>query len=145
MNEAFSDMAAQAAELYSTGKQNWQIGPEILKEKAGIAALRYMDKPSQDGYSIDTADDYYGGLDVHYSSGVFNRLFYLLSNQPNWNLRMAFDVMVKANMDYWTPFSNFDEGGCGVLNAAKDLEYPIDEIKKSLAIVKINYRTCFNE
>ncbi|KTD75563.1 zinc metalloprotease ProA [Legionella waltersii] len=145
MNEAFSDMAAQAAEYYSMGKNSWQIGPEIMKEDSGYDALRYMDKPSRDGMSIDVADDYYGGLDVHYSSGVFNHLFYILATQPNWNARMAFDVMVKANMDYWTPYSTFDEGGCGVLNAAKDLKYNLDDVKKSLSDVTINYQSCFTE
>ena len=48
MNEAFSDMAAQAAEVYAygVGKNSWQIGPEIFKEKN--KALRYMDMPSKD-------------------------------------------------------------------------------------------------
>ncbi|RUR20042.1 peptidase M4 family protein [Legionella sp. km535] len=145
MNEAFSDMAAQAAEYYSVGKSSWQIGPEIMKEDSGYDALRYMDKPSRDGRSIDVADDYYGGLDVHYSSGVFNHLFYILANQPEWNIRKAFDVMVKANMDYWTPYSTFDEGGCGMLSAAKDLGYNLDDIKKSLSEVTINYQSCFTE
>ncbi|WP_133132220.1 zinc metalloprotease ProA [Legionella sp. W10-070] len=142
INEAFSDMAAQAAEFYSTGKNSWQIGPEIMKEESGWEALRYMDKPSKDGDSIDTADDYYGGLDVHYSSGVFNRLFYLLATRPGWDTRKAFDVMVKANMDYWTPNSTFNEGGCGVLSAARDLDYPLDDVRESLAEVAVKYDFC---
>ncbi|TAL62459.1 MAG: peptidase M4 family protein [Legionella sp.] len=145
MNESFSDMAAQAAEYYSTGKSSWQIGPEIMKEDSGYEALRYMDKPSRDGMSIDNADDYYGGLDVHYSSGVYNHLFYILSNQPEWNIRKAFDLMVKANMDYWTPYVTFDEGGCALLNAAKDLNFSLDDVKKSLSEVTINYQSCFTE
>lgn len=148
MNEAFSDMAAQAAEYYSVNKSTWQIGGEIMKEDSGWDALRYMDKPSRDGESIDTADEYYGGLDVHYSSGVYNHLFYILASQPNWNTRLAFDVMVKANMDYWTPYSNFDEGGEGIVSAINDLiaadqnheKYPstaVCDVKKSLNEVKI--------
>ncbi len=43
INEAFSDMAAQAAEFYASGENDWRIGREILKEKNGDAALRYMD------------------------------------------------------------------------------------------------------
>jgi pseudolysin len=142
INEAFSDMAAQAAEFYSAGKSSWQIGPEIMKEDSGYDALRYMDKPSRDGSSIDIADDYYGGLDVHYSSGVYNHLFYILSNQPNWNIRMSFDVMVKANMDYWTPYVTFEEAGCGVISAAKDLGFSVDDVKRSLGDVTINSQTC---
>ncbi len=142
INESFSDMAAQAAEFYSAGKSSWQIGSEIMKEDSGYDALRYMDKPSLDGASIDTADDYYGGLDVHYSSGVYNHLFYILANQPNWDIRKAFDVMVKANMDYWTPYVSFDDAGCGVLSAAKDLGFSLDDVKKSLNEVAINYQSC---
>jgi pseudolysin len=142
MNESFSDMAAQAAEYYSSGKSSWSIGSEIMKEDSGYDALRYLDLPSRDGSSIDTADEYYGGLDVHYSSGVFNHLFYLLATKPNWNARLAFDVMVKANMDYWTPYSNFEDGGCGVLSAAKDLGYSLDDVKASLKAVAISYDGC---
>ena len=149
MNEAFSDMAAQAAEYYSVGKSSWQIGGEIMKEDSGYDALRYMDKPSRDGASIDTADEYYGGLDVHYSSGVYNHLFYILANQPNWNTRLAFDVMVKANIDYWIPYSTFDEGGEGLVSAITDLvasdpnheQYPqgaVCDVQKSLNEVKIS-------
>ncbi|QMT61210.1 zinc metalloprotease ProA [Legionella sp. PC997] len=157
MNEAFSDMAAQAAEYYSVNKSTWQIGGEIMKEDSGWDALRYMDQPSRDGDSIDTADEYYGGLDVHYSSGVYNHLFYILANQPSWNTRLAFDVMVKANMDYWTPYSNFDEGGEGIVSAISDLvagdpnheRYPstaVCDVKKSLNEVKIttNMSDCSN-
>ncbi|STX28021.1 zinc metalloprotease [Legionella beliardensis] len=142
MNEAFSDMAAQAAEFYSIGKASWQIGGEIMKESSGYDALRFMDLPSRDGMSIDTADEYYGGLDVHYSSGVFNRLYYLIANLPGWDARKAFDIMVKANIDYWTPYSTFDEGGCGVLSAAKDLGFDLNGVKQSLATVTIDYESC---
>jgi pseudolysin len=142
MNESFSDMAAQAAEFYSTGTNNWLIGAEILKEESGLNALRYMDMPSRDGISIDRADQYFSGLGVHYSSGVYNRLFYILANKSNWDTRKAFDVMVKANIDYWTPYSKFDEGGCGVLSAAKDLNYSVEDIKDSLSQVAIRYQQC---
>lgn len=142
MNEAFSDMAAQAAIYYSTGEPSWMVGERIMKESSGYEALRYMDMPSKDGISIDTAEDYYNGLDVHYSSGVYNRLFYLMANQEGWNTRKAFDVMVKANQDYWTPYSSFKKGACGILSAAEDLGYELDGIKDSLDKVKIDFEAC---
>ncbi|MGC1181932.1 M4 family metallopeptidase, partial [Legionella sp.] len=83
-------------------------------------------------------------LDVHYSSGVYNHLFYFLATKPHWNTRLAFNVMVKANMDYWTPYSTFDEGGCGMISAAHDLGYSIDDVKASLKQVAINYNSCSN-
>jgi len=142
MNEAFSDMAAQAAEHYSKRSSSWKIGAEIMKRDSGYKALRYMKKPSIDGASIDRADQYYNGLDVHYSSGVYNRLFYLLAHQPDWNTRKAFHVMLKANMDYWTPYSTFEQGGCGVISAASDLGFSVDVVKKSLDDVAISYQQC---
>lgn len=142
MNEAFSDMAAQAAEFYSVATNTWMIGSEIMKENSGYEALRFMDEPSRDGSSIDTADDYYEGLDVHYSSGVYNRLYYLLSTSKNWDTRLAFDVMVKANVDYWTSNSTFEQGGCGVLSAAMDLGRSLDDVKTALSKVGIDYSEC---
>ena len=142
MNESFSDMAAQAAEFYSMKKSSWMIGSEIVKEGSGYEALRFMDLPSRDDGSIDTADEYYDGLDVHYSSGVYNHLFYLLANQPGWDTKKAFDVMVKANMDYWTPYSTFVEGACGLLSAAQDLNYSIVDVNRALDGVKVDYSEC---
>lgn len=142
MNESFSDMAAQAAEYYSLGKNDWSIGGEVMKETSGYEALRYMDKPSKDGESIDNADEYYGGIDVHYSSGVYNRLFYLIASKPGWNTRLAFDVMVKANMDYWTPYTSFEEGACGVISASKDLGFSTKDVRSALKDVAINTSSC---
>lgn len=142
MNESFSDMAAQAAEFYSVGKNTWMIGSEIMKENSGYETLRYMDIPSKDGVSIDRATDYDAGLDVHFSSGVYNRFFYLLANQEGWDPRKAFSVMLAANMNYWTPMSTFDEGACGVLSAARDAGFSMEDIKKSLDEVAVKYDSC---
>lgn len=142
INEAFSDMAAQAAEYYSAGKSSWTIGADIMKEDSGYIALRFMDEPSRDGRSIDRADQYLKGMDVHHSSGVYNRLFYLLANQPQWTVNQAFHVMVKANMDYWTPYATFDEGSCGIISAAKDLGFSVSDVKQALEQVAINSSEC---
>ena len=142
MNESFSDMAAQAAEFYVKNTNSWAIGGDIMKENSGYDVLRYLDKPSRDGESIDSADQYYQGMNVHHSSGVYNRFFYLLATQPDWNVRQAFHVMLKANVDYWTPYSNFNEGACGVISAAKDLGLSVDAVKLSLDGVNVDYQAC---
>jgi len=142
INESFSDMAAMAAEYYSIGSNTWLLGAEIMKEDSGYEALRYIDKPSRDGRSIDTAADYKSGLDVHLSSGVFNRLYYLISKQKGWDPRKTFDVMVKANMDYWTPTSTFNEAGCGILSATKDHGFAIEGVQQSLTKVGVKYDQC---
>lgn len=142
IDESFSDMAAQTAEYYVLGKSSWQIGSEILKPDSGYDSLRFLDQPSRDGSSIDSADEFYPELDVHFASGVFNRLFYLIAHQRGWNVRKAFNVMVKANMDYWTPYTDFQEAGCGVLSAAKNLGYKVKNIQQSLKKVGIDYNNC---
>ena len=122
INEAFSDMTGEAAEFYVRGENDWLTGADIFK---GEGALRYMEDPTLDGNSIGHADDFYSGMDVHYSSGVFNRAFFLLSNSSGWDIQKAYDVMLDANRNYWTPSTTFEEGACGVVNAAEDLNYDI--------------------
>ncbi len=149
LNEAFSDMAAEAAEFYATGQNSWMIGPEVMKAKD--KALRYMDEPTKDcqsgalpgqDCSINHAKDYNAETDVHFTSGVYNKMFYLLSTTPGWNTKKAFDVMVDANMNYWTPLTNFSEAACGVLDAAKDYGYKVDDITRAFSAVGIEVTSC---
>jgi pseudolysin/vibriolysin len=124
INEAFSDMAGEASELYMKKKSDFLVGADIFK-KAG--ALRYMANPPQDGMSIDNAKNYNDDLDVHYSSGVFNKAFYLIATAPRWNVRKAFEVMVDANRLYWTSETTFNEAACGVQKAA-DRGYRVSDV-----------------
>ena len=148
MNEAFSDMAAQAAEVYAYGKNSWQIGPEIFKAEG--KALRYMDQPSKDCYgkkpgswcSIDEVSQYYSGLDVHFSSGIYNRVFYLMGTAPGWDAKKAFNVMVQANAHYWTANTNFVQASCGVLRAAADYGYNLDDVYAAFKVVGVDTSTC---
>lgn len=145
MNESFSDMAAMAAISYSHDEKqapSFKIGDMIMKKSSGYDALRYMDKPSRDGSSIDSAIDYREGLDVHYSSGVFNRMFYLIANSDDWNTRKAFDVMVKANSDYWTPYEKFQSGACGVLKSTMDYKYSMDAVESAIREVGLDPEQC---
>ncbi len=134
INEAFSDMAGEAAEYYVRGSNDWLTGADIFK---GDGALRYFEDPTLDGASIGHADNYYNGIDVHYSSGVFNRAFYLLANKTNWNTQLAFDVMYDANRFYWTPNTTFIEGACGVIHAADDLGYNVTDVIDSFEQVGV--------
>jgi len=142
INEAFSDMASQAAEYFVESKNSWMIGSEIMKEKSKIPALRYMDDPIRDGKSIDHVSQYHKGIDVHHLSGVYNRFFYLLATHSGWNTRIAFHVMMRANMDYWVPTTNFSSGACGVIWAADDLDLPLSAIEESFAKVGIDTAHC---
>ncbi len=120
MNEAFSDMAGEAAEYYSRGSNDFLVGAEIFKSSG---ALRYMCNPTQDGGSIDNAADYTSSMDVHYTSGVYNKAFCTLAQTSGWNTKMAFQAFATANRDYWTANSTFNDGACGVETAAQDLGY----------------------
>lgn len=125
MNEAFSDIAGEAAEYYLKGSNDFLVGAEIIK---GDGAHRYFEDPTRDGSSIGHARDFRPGMDNHYSSGVYNRAFYLLSHREGWDIRKAFTAMATANQNYWTPSSTFESGACGVIAAARDLDYPVEDV-----------------
>ena len=120
MNEAFSDIAGGAAEAYMK-ESDWLLGENAFK--AENEALRYFIDPTLDGRSLGHMDDYCQPVDVHYNSGIYNRAWYLLTITPGWNVRMSFQVMATANQLYWTPDSTFNDGACGVMQAARDLGY----------------------
>ena len=136
MNEAFSDIAGEAAENFMNGTNDFLVGAQIFKAPSG--ALRYMANPPQDGRSIGSANDYTSGLDVHYSSGVFNKAFYLLATTSGWNVEKAFKAFASANRDYWTPSSNFVSGAQGVRDAAADLGYNTADVVAAFAGVDVN-------
>ena len=50
INEAFSDMAGEAAEYFMKGSNDWLVGADIFKQAEG--SLRYMEDPTRDGRSI---------------------------------------------------------------------------------------------
>ncbi|MER6080283.1 M4 family metallopeptidase [Streptomyces sp. NPDC001833] len=81
LNEATSDIFGTGVEFYANNSSD--VGDYLIGEKIDIngdgTPLRYMDKPSKDGGSADYWSSSVGGLDVHYSSGVANHFFYLLS------------------------------------------------------------------
>ena len=136
MNEAFSDMAGEAAEYYrNNGSNDWLVGAQIFK---GSGALRYFSDPTRDGSSIGNAADYRSGMDVHYSSGVYNKAFYLLATKPGWNTRKAFEVMVDANRLYWTANSTFNQGACGVETAATNRGYAKADVTAAFASVGVS-------
>lgn len=137
MNEAFSDMAGEAAEYFDrNGNNDWLVGAEIFKSSSG--ALRYMCNPTQDGTSIDNASNYYDGLDVHYSSGVYNKAFCTLAKTSGWNTRKAFEVFEGANAVYWTATSTFNEGACGVEKAAVDKGYTKADVTAAFTAVGVS-------
>lgn len=135
MNEAYSDMAGEAAEYYMRGSNDWQVGADIFK---GTGALRYMNNPPLDGSSIDNAANFTSSMDVHYSSGVYNKAFYLLATKSGWNTQKAFQVFARANRDYWTASSTFNQGACGVETAATDLGFVKADVTAAFTSVGVS-------
>ena len=136
MNEAFSDIAGEAAEAFSRGSNDFLIGYDIYK--AAGQALRYMQDPTQDGNSIGHASDYVSGMNVHYSSGVYNRAFYLLANTSGWNVERAFKVFARANEQYWSSSENYNTGACDVEQAASDLGYNVADVTAAFTTVGVS-------
>lgn len=139
MNEAFSDMAAEAAKSYAAnGKQtDFRIGTSIMKGTED-KSLRYLCDPRRDGQSIDNVSDYKPELDVHLASGVYNKAFCQLAKTAGWDVRKTFGVFLAANRDYWAPNSTFVSGARDVVHAAQDAGYPVEDVKaafKSVGIV----------
>lgn len=134
MNEAFSDMAGEAAEFFMKGSNDFKVGAEIYK---AAGALRYMNNPPQDGRSIDNAANFTSTLDVHYSSGVYNKAFYLLATKTGWNVQKAFQVMADANRLYWTASSTFNQGACGVETAAVNRGYVKADVTAAFSAVGV--------
>jgi zinc metalloprotease ZmpA len=142
LNEANSDIFAALVELRNTNAQDpgdWLVGEEIMKDRP---ALRYMDKPSKDGNSVDCWYSGVGNLDVHYSSGVGNHFAYLLAegsgpkningvahNSPTCNgstlVGIGADkvgkIWYRAITTYMTTSTNYAQARTATLNAARDL------------------------
>ena len=138
INEAFSDMAGITAVYFNTGAAtsgDYRIGESIFK--APNQALRYMCNPPQDGGSIDSAKNYTDSMDVHYTSGVFNKAFCLLSKKPGWDIRKAFEVFLHANRDYWTPSATFVSAATGVVDATRDGGYATTDVLNAFAAVDV--------
>ncbi|MFI7011523.1 M4 family metallopeptidase [Streptomyces sp. NPDC050145] len=144
LNEATSDILGTGVEFYSNTAAD--PGDYLIGEKIDIRGngtpLRYMDKPSKDGSSADYWNKRVGSLDVHYSSGVANHFFYLLSegsgaktvngvsyNSPTYDNSTlagigrdkALQIWYKALSTYMTSTTNYAGARTATLQAASDL------------------------
>lgn len=138
MNEAFSDIAGEATENFIKGTNDWKVGVDIFK---ATGALRYMNDPTLDGRSIGNAANYTSSLDVHYSSGVYNKAFYTLATKAGWTTRKAFEVFADANRLYWSANSTFNQGACGVETAATNRGYVKADVTAAFAAVGVSCAT----
>jgi Zn-dependent metalloprotease len=145
LNEATSDIFGTLVEFYagnSSDAGDYLIGEKIVRAGFGREALRYMDKPSKDGNSVDCWSATTGTLDVHYSSGVANHFAYLLAegsgaktvngvsyNSPTCDGSSVTGIgrdkvgkiWYRALTVYMTSSTNYAGARTATLNAAKDL------------------------
>jgi PKD repeat protein len=128
-------MAGEAAEYYMNGTNDFLVGAQIFKANG---ALRYMCNPTQDHISIDNAADMpRGGMNNHYSSGVYNKAFCLLATTAGWNTKTAFQAFARANRDYWGPSSTWNQAACGVQRAASDMGMNVSQVVAAFAGVGV--------
>jgi Zn-dependent metalloprotease len=149
LNESSSDINGEAVEAYAraggTGEtlpasgNDWVLGKEISKSGT---PLRWMYKPSKDGSSPDAWSASLKRLDVHYSSGPNNRMFYFLSQgssddkagdyyskylvkapaaMTGIGLDKAYRIWFKANTTKFTSSTNYADARAKMIEAAQEL------------------------
>ncbi|MCE9671656.1 M4 family metallopeptidase [Myxococcus stipitatus] len=140
LNEAMSDTFSAICESWASGTWStapdvWKIGEDIWTPGTAGDALRYMDDPKKDGASLDYASDYTSSTDVHYSSGIPNLAFALLSKGgthprnrstivvPAIGVEKAARIWYKANADIYTPSTTFAQAKTWTIQAAQQLGY----------------------
>jgi Zn-dependent metalloprotease len=149
LNESNSDIIGEMVEAYAraggTGTtipatgNDWMMGKEISKSGQ---PLRWMWKPSKDGASKDAWSSTLGNINVHYSSGPNNRMFYFLAKGSNSSsssemysqyltkqpLAMtgigsdkAFRIWFKANTTKFTASTNYANARLKMIETAEQL------------------------
>jgi len=149
LNESSSDINGEAVEAYARGGgkgdsipltgNDWVMGKEISKSGT---PLRWMYRPSKDGSSPDAWSNSIKRLDVHYSSGPNNRMFYFLAQGSNADkasdyyskylvktpaamtgigIDKAFRIWFKANTTKFTSSTNYADARARMIEAATEL------------------------
>ncbi len=149
LNESASDINGEVVEAYAraggkgdtipTTGNDWVLGAEISKS---ATPLRWMSKPSKDGNSPDAWSTSLKRLDVHYSSGPNNRMFYFLSQgsgidktgdtyskylvktplaMTGIGMDKAYRIWFKANTTKFTSSTNYAEARAKMIESADEL------------------------
>ncbi|MET0406327.1 MAG: M4 family metallopeptidase [Cystobacter sp.] len=138
LNESFSDIIGTGVEWYAAKKNqavefDWKVGEDAWTPGNGSDdALRYMDDPTKDGYSIDHFKNYPKQTEVHGSSGIANNAFYLLTEggknrtsglgvDKGIGMEMSQKIFGRALTTYMTPNTTFSQARDATIKAATDL------------------------
>jgi Zn-dependent metalloprotease len=149
LNEATSDIFGTMVEFYANNAADpgdYDIGEEINRPYTGHG-FRFMYHPSLDGASPDCWSRTIGRLNVHYSSGVANRFFFLLAEGTNSALgdglagcngapavtglgrTAAGRVWYRALTTYMTSKTDYKAARAATIKAATDLGYSTATVK----------------
>ncbi len=149
LNESSSDIAGEVVEAYAraggsgetipAAGNDWVLGKEISKNGT---PLRWMYKPSKDGSSPDAWSTSLKRLDVHYSSGPNNRMFYFLAQgskadkdsdyfskylvgkpaaMTGIGTDKAYKIWFKASTTKFTAVTNYKDARAKMIAAAQEL------------------------
>ncbi len=124
-NESFSDIFGTAVEFYTNARPpDYLVGEDV-------GTIRSMSNPRSLPPSIDSLNQYYPGIDVHYSSGIQNVVYYLMSeggNHPSSGVYVsgighnAAEAIFYRTLTTKIPSSaNFYDIREGCMSAAEDL------------------------
>ncbi|EPX57413.1 hypothetical protein D187_007167 [Cystobacter fuscus DSM 2262] len=138
LNEALSDIFGAYCESYASGtwattNAVFMVGDDIWTPATPNDALRYMYDPAKDGVSHDYWTTSTKNVDVHYSSGVANLAFTLLSKGgthprgksttvvPAIGVQKAGAIYYKANTEFFTSSTNYAQAKTYLEQAATAL------------------------
>lgn len=158
LNESFSDVFGTMFEWWSTLQPgaadagvlpfDWDIGEDA--RPAGDP-LRSMANPTSDGFSIDHYADYRSSMDVHQTSGIQNKAFYLavaggtgsrgdqvsglreVFGDADSAMAAAGQIFMRALRFYLNPSSSFADARSATLRAARDLYPNAPAVEQSIA------------
>ncbi|WP_044199370.1 M4 family metallopeptidase [Hyalangium minutum] len=159
LNEAFSDIMGTGVEWYASQqneavKFDWAVGEDAWTPTNGNPndALRYMNDPTSDGYSVDHYSNYPKQTEVHGSSGIANNAFYLLSQggtnktskqtvADGIGIEKGLKIYGRALTNYMTPRTTFAEARDATIKAATDLyganSAEVQKVKESWSAVGV--------
>jgi Zn-dependent metalloprotease len=159
LNEAFSDIMGTGVEWYASQqnaavKFDWAVGEDAWTPTNGNPndALRYMDDPTKDNYSVDHYSNYPKQTEVHGSSGIANNAFYLLANggtnrtskqtvENGIGIEKGLKIYGRALEHYMTPSTTFAQAREATIKAATDLygagSTEVAKVKESWAAVGV--------
>jgi len=149
INEATSDILGKMVEAYADGGGTGAVIPDfpagdlscwaIARHSVPAGALRFMHKPSLDFISADAWYDGLEMLDVHFSSGPLNRMFFFLSQgasaDPSSTTHSVYlpggmagigndkaaRIWFKALTEQLAPDADYDAARAGALAATQEL------------------------